>query len=131
MTPFPLTISGESTTGQADELMQRASIRHLPVTNEQGEFIGVITDREVKTALLLSREREPLLKDLVSSPPYFVATHRHLDDVVFEMMEHRHSCAIVEDENGKIVGVFTEADALRAFHELLGDLYKEKRIWVA
>ena len=34
------------------------------------------------------------------------------------MVHHKYGCALVED-NGKVVGVFTTVDAMRAFADLL------------
>jgi acetoin utilization protein AcuB len=47
-----------------------------------------------------------------------VAPRAALDEVVSEMAQHKYGCAVVLD-NGKVVGVFTTVDALRAFADLL------------
>ena len=121
MTPLPLTMSEEATAKEADEFMESSSIRHLPVTNKDQEVFGVVTDREVKIARLFPGPGELVLKDLMISVPFTVTPQQSLDDVVFEMMEHKYSCALIQ-ENKKLVGIFTEIDALRAFHDLLGNL---------
>jgi len=41
-----------------------------------------------------------------------------IDEVVSEMAEHKFGAAVVL-QNGKVVGVFTTIDAMRAFGELL------------
>ena len=56
--------------------------------------------------------------------PYTVKPRTALDDVVAEMAEHKYGCAIVVQDNGKVVGVFTAVDGLRAFHDVLRENYK-------
>ena len=42
-----------------------------------------------------------------------------MDQVAHEMAEHKYGCAIVRQENGKLVGIFTETDGMRVLAELL------------
>src|SRR5690348_16248765 len=123
MTPALLKMSAGKPVRLANELMTSAGIRHLPVVDESGNVIGIVSDREINVGLLFPGPGELLLKDLIASEPYIVRATTPIDEVVFEMMEHKYGCALVEDEGGKAIGIFTEVDALRAFHELLGDIY--------
>ena len=56
--------------------------------------------------------------------PFTVSPQAPLDGVVSEMAEHKYGCAIIVQENGKIVGIFTAVDGLRALSEILQQNYR-------
>lgn len=43
MTPNPHTLSPDHTLDDAKDLMQLCGIRHVPITNHQGELVGLIS----------------------------------------------------------------------------------------
>jgi acetoin utilization protein AcuB len=56
--------------------------------------------------------------------PYTVKPATPLDAVVTEMSEHKLGCAIVIQDNGKVVGIFTAVDGLRVLSEVLQQNYR-------
>jgi len=119
MTPGPHSIGLEQPLVQAHKLMREHHIRHLPVLHG-GKLVGVITDRDLHIIETL-RDVAPdkvTVEEAMTPTVYTVSPHAPLDEVVREMAQHKYGCAMVED-NGKVVGVFTTVDAMRAFAELL------------
>jgi acetoin utilization protein AcuB len=119
MTPSPHSIGQEQSLAQAHRLMRAHTIRHLPVLHG-GKLVGVLTDRDLHLIETL-RDVVPesvTVEEAMSPTVYTVAPHAALDEVVREMSAHKYGCAVVED-NGKLVGVFTTVDAMRAFADLL------------
>ena len=57
--------------------------------------------------------------DVMVPNPYVVRPDTDLSEVVSEMAEHKFGSAIVQQSNGRVVGIFTAVDGLRAFGELL------------
>ncbi len=51
--------------------------------------------------------------------PYFVTADTALDLVTSHMVEHHLSSALVIHEDGNLIGIFTESDALRALADVL------------
>lgn len=47
MTREPITVDPEAPLGTAMEVMRRKRIRHLPVVNDAGRLMGIITDRDL------------------------------------------------------------------------------------
>ena len=119
MTPGPHSIGQEQPLVQAHKLMRDYRIRHLPVLHG-GKLVGVLSDRDLHLIETL-RDVDPnkvTVEEAMSEVVYTVAPKAPLDEVVREMAKHKYSCAVVED-SGKVVGVFTTVDALRAFADLL------------
>ena len=50
MTKDPLTIDPEAPLGTATDVMRTKDLRHLPVVDEAGRLIGIITDRDLRHA---------------------------------------------------------------------------------
>jgi CBS domain-containing protein len=40
------------------------------------------------------------------------------------MAEHRYGCAVVKQDNGKVVGIFTATDGLRVLGQILETRFK-------
>ena len=119
MTPSPYSIGQEQKLAQAHKLMRTHAIRHLPVLHG-GKLVGVLSDRDLHLIESL-RDVDPegvLVEEAMSPTVYTVPPKAPLDEVVREMAHHKYGCAVVE-ENGKVVGVFTTVDAMRAFADLL------------
>lgn len=51
MTPAPITARPETSLADARALMAKQRIRHLLVTGEGGELLGIVTDRDIRRSL--------------------------------------------------------------------------------
>lgn len=119
MTTGPHAIEPDQKLSQAHRLMREHAIRHLPVMRGD-ELIGVLSDRDLHLIETL-RDVDPdkvVVEEAMSDVVYKVSPRAALDEVVSEMARHKYGCAVVVD-HGKVVGVFTTVDALRAFAEML------------
>jgi len=123
MTPMPHTIGKDIPVNKALNMMRENKIRHLPV-QEAGKLVGILTDRDLKLASSFEGADKLKVEDVMTSDPYTVHPGVALDAVVGEMAEHKYGCAIVQQDNGKVVGIFTATDGLRAFGETLHQNYK-------
>ncbi len=50
MTRDPITVDPEARLGTAIDVMRTKQIRHLPVVDDDGQFVGIITDRDLRQA---------------------------------------------------------------------------------
>ena len=50
MTPAPVTIAPEAPLAAALAAMRQHEIRHLPVVDSDGRFVGIVTDRDLRQA---------------------------------------------------------------------------------
>lgn len=128
MTTVPITVSPATPVSEARELMHRKQIRHLLVL-EGERLVGIITDRDIKLNLpspatslsvwevnyLLTRLTvgEVMTKHVITTGP-----ERPVAEAVRLMLVHKIGALPVTEE-GRVVGIITETDLLRAFAKML------------
>lgn len=120
---MPHTIGQNMSIKKALDMMRVNHIRHLPVENA-GTLVGLLSDRDIKLATAFSDGAELTVEDVMVTEPYTVVPQASVDEVVLHMAEHRFGCAIVKQENGKVVGIFTATDGLRVLGEVLKGNFK-------
>lgn len=119
MTRSPLTVEASKSLADARRLMKRWNVRHLPVMDE-GTLVGLISDRDVKLIEAHSNARAadiPLV-EAMSLAPWTVAPSTPLEVAVRHMARHKLGSSVVL-ENGKVVGILTSSDGLRALADVL------------
>ncbi|MCB1034426.1 MAG: CBS domain-containing protein [Acidobacteria bacterium] len=122
MTPFPYSVDLDAPLSEARRLMREHEIRHLPVKDELGELVGVLTDRDLKLVLgpyvdsLASAE--PRVRHACHQGTFTVETGAPLDEVVGRMAEERLGSVLVT-KDGRLAGIFTVVDACQLLARLL------------
>lgn len=124
MTPAPHTINSGMPLKTAKELMKKYGVRHLPV-QVAGHLVGVLTDRDLKLGASFNGAGTLLVDDVMTPEPYAVKPTARFGEVVKTMADRKYGCAIVQDLKGKVVGIFTATDGLRAFGEILNRKQKK------
>lgn len=132
MTKDVVTIGPEASVLEARELLAKHNIRHLPVVEEDNTLVGVITDRDVRSAMpspFLEREESEKEKDRISKlkardimtrDPVTISPTNTLEDAILLMHKLRVGAFPVVDQEGKLKGILSVRDLLRAFINVLG-----------
>ena len=129
MTENPTTVEGKTQVMEAMQLLREGGYRRLPVV-EKGKLIGIATDRDLKEATpskattlsvyelnyLLSKLQ---VRDVMTTPVISVQAGDPIEEAALLMEEHKVSGLPVLD-GGKLVGILTITDLLRAFVTFLG-----------
>lgn len=127
MTPNPLTAHADDHLLDAALRMQSNHIRHLPVIDGDGSIVGMLSDRDVRSAvgdprrLAESGEAAPpsleLLRvgQVMSSPAITVRVDEHLGDAARYFVGISASAMPVVDANHRLVGILSYIDLLSAF----------------
>ncbi|KAB7705881.1 CBS domain-containing protein [Bacillus aerolatus] len=120
------TLSPDDKIGTALQLFRDKKIRHVPIVDQEGTLVGIVTDRDVKdsTPSILQKDLsdEELGKPLSMIMERDVVTGHPLDfveDIAATFYEHDIGCMPVV-QGGEIVGIVTETDVLHTFVELTG-----------
>ncbi len=123
MTSMPHTIGADQTIKTAKKMMSEYGIRHLPVL-KGSELVGLLSDRDVSLAGNFEGSADTKVDDVMMTMTYSVKPDAPLNHVASEMAERKYGSAIVKQENGKIVGIFTAVDALRVLSDVLTEHYR-------
>jgi acetoin utilization protein AcuB len=104
--------------------MRETGIRHLPVVEETGRLLGILTDRDVRHAAFVpalvgymtwhSRQlKAPRVRDVMTWSVVTTHPDATLGHAGLTMFQRRiGSLPVVED--GRLVGILTDTDLLRA-----------------
>lgn len=125
MTANPVTVSQEATLRQALEIMERVGCRHLPVIGHQSHLVGILSDRDCRTALnspyILRAwwEDDELatklkVRTLMTPAPIIVEPDAPAEEAARLMLDHRISCLPVM-RSETLIGIVTTSDILAAF----------------
>lgn len=120
MTATPATVNEDLTLADAMDRMYADNIRHLPVVNDAGNLVGMVSTRDIAVAASI-RNQNPnkiTVGGAMSGSPVTCAANTALEEVALMMEKHRLGSVIVTD-NGKPVGMFTTTDAMRALRTMI------------
>lgn len=120
MTASPHTIGAEQSLRKAHELMKEHGIRHLPVMHGN-KLVGMISDRDVAIVTSLEDIDPELITvdDAMTQDVLSVAPDARLVEVARLMAERKTGSVVVVERHGRVVGIFTTVDGMRALAELL------------
>ena len=119
-TPDPITTNEDTSIDDLRRLMEEHGIRHLPVVRGD-TVVGVISDRDVRvvSGLTVTEKLQVRAADIMAPDPLTVSATTPLDDVAYAMSEQKVGSVIVNDDNGRFIGIFTASDALNALIEIV------------
>jgi acetoin utilization protein AcuB len=132
MTKDVIVVQPETDILEAKEQMEKHRIHSLPVVDPDNTLMGIVTDRDIRSALpsgLLSdqdswREIENLarikVQDIMTKDPVTISPTQTLEDALLMMQKIRVGAFPVVDKTGKLKGIITKRDLLRAFINVLG-----------
>lgn len=119
-TPDPVTADEYMGIDELRALMEQHGVRHLPVMRGEA-VVGLISERDVRIVLGLPITEINQLRasDLMAVDPMTVEASTPLDAVAYAMSENKVGSVIVNDEDGRLLGIFTASDALNALVEVV------------
>ena len=131
MTPNPYTITKDVVISKAVEIMRKHHFHRLPIVDEGGKLIGLVTGGLVEeqsgsnsTSLsiyelnyLLSKTQ---VKDIMIKDVKTISQDEFVEIAAQKMLDNEISCLPVVDDKDKVIGIITDKDIFQAFIELLG-----------
>lgn len=124
MTPRVLFAKPEQDFQEIARLFGELHIHHLPVTDENGKLVGIISANDIMKAYSRWRAADDQLSrlslkvaDLMTSSPYYVCPSSSIQKAAELFTLHGiQSLPVVE--GNKVVGIITSRDLVRYFAEL-------------
>ena len=136
------TISPEALAADAAELMEKQNVRRLPVVDDGGCLLGIVTDSDVleaETAGTVLSSYEPGIEeewlevnDVMTRDPITVGPDFSVGELAIRFMEHKvGGVPVVEPISPglpdpcpmKVIGVVTETDIFR----LIADAWRAEQ----
>lgn len=124
MTSQVVTISPNTTLPKAHELMTQKNVRRLPVVDDNGRLVGIITLGDVRgaepsqaTSLSVWELNYLLAKlcveEIMTRNPVTVQEGAAICEAAHLMLDYRVSGLPVVNSRGELVGIITESDIFR------------------
>lgn len=85
----------------------------MPVTDEHGHVVGVISEADILGAMLEGKDLGALTaSDVMTANPTIVRSSDEVNEVL-ELLEDRHVIRLPVVDNGRLVGIISRSDLIR------------------
>lgn len=127
MTPDPFTLLVDDNLKVLEELMEWRNIRHVPVVDQNGLLVGLVTHRdflrlaisqlaEVKKSEVDKLYSEISIGRIMGKKVVSVSPETSLQEAAEIMTKNKYGCLPVTTGD-QLVGIITEADFVKAFYD--------------
>ena len=125
---FPL--KSNQTLNVVRLLMRTADVRHVPILDDLGNFVGLLSHRDL-LAHSISKladinpleqselDRHILIKDVMRTEISTTTADTDLKEAISKMLENKFGCLPVVDDRGHLIGIITDEDIIRLAIKLL------------
>ena len=138
MSPNPITVRPDLPVPEAQVIMKREKIHHLPVVDRDGKLVGIVAEKDLLYAspspatTLSVYEIASLLSKLavekvMSKKPVTVTEDVPLEEAA-RIMADQNIGGLPVMRGSTLVGIITESDLFRVFIELFGARQKGVRV---
>ena len=138
MTEDLIALRHDDTLLAAKQTMEEARIRHLPIVDEAGAFVGLLTHRDLLAASVSglaeidTQTQEDIyagipLREVMRSDVAMATPDLPLRQAAEVLLTQKYGCLPVV-EGGKLVGILTASDFIRLSLELMDALEASERL---
>ncbi len=118
MTPDPICVGPDTPVSEVTRTMSERRFRHMPVVDEDGRLIGMVSQRDLTVAAPSSAgpagaEAEQPVSKLMRTELDTVGRACCAAQAARHMLRSKRSCLPVVDAEDKVIGILTEGDYLR------------------
>ena len=130
MTEEVETIRRDSNLADLAEIFDRHDIRHVPVVDEEGDILGLVSDRDLLRNVLTDQAEVPLsvrnsamegtlVEMIMTKEVVTVESNESLRIAARQLLDYKFGCLPVT-EGTHLVGIVTQSDFLRVFADSEG-----------
>ncbi len=131
MTKDPVSVLPTTSLSKCQKLLKMHNIRRLPVVDEDNHVVGIISDRDVKSASpskassLEVHEMQYLLaevkaRDIMTPNPVTVRSNETISSVAMLMQDRKIGGLPVVDNNNCLIGIITDQDIFKVLVDISG-----------
>ena len=125
MTAEVTTLRRNDTLSIADDVMHLGRIRHMPVVDDDGLIVGIVSQRDLFRGALAralgygAHAQQKLLgqlvvKEVMTNDPVTIGPDAPLAEAARLMLQRKIGCLVVL-EDGRLAGILTESDFVKRF----------------
>ncbi len=136
MTADVVSLEDADVLGSAKDMLQQHRFRHMPIVDEQGVLVGIISDRDILRQLPFAGRRPPSddaefrshlfevdessisleipLERIMTRQVSSVLAEAKLSDAALAMRKQKISCLAVVQGERKLCGIITVVDIMRS-----------------
>lgn len=138
MTSEVVTVQASDDVATLYDRMMDERIRHIPVVDDSGDLVGLVSHRDVMGMMMTESPELPVgeLRELFRRTTVgeimvrgveTIERNEPLEEAARILLENKFGCLPVTD-NGHLVGIVTEADFVRRIAEEQASLRKRPQI---
>ena len=130
MTPNPITVKPDVAFQDALKLLRDKGVRRLPVVNDEGKLVGIITEKDLlyaspskattldvwELSYLLSKLK---VEDIMTKEVITISDDTPIEEAA-KVMADKKVGALPVMRDGELVGIITETDIFKVLLKLLG-----------
>ena len=131
MTTDVVSVGPDTSLLKVGKLMKDHHIRRIPVVDDNGQVVGIISDRGVRDAspskatTLDMYEMHYLLaelkaKNIMTAKPITVKPTDTVEQAALIMLDNKVGGLPVVDDNGRLVGIISDHDVFKALVDITG-----------
>ncbi len=119
------TVHPDDLVDFAASLMEWEHIRHVPVEDDQGKLVGLVSHRDLLRMVARGKREGIPVREVMKADPFTVTPETSTTDVIRMMREHQVSCLpVIKDD--RLVGLVTERDLIGVAAQLMENSLAEK-----
>jgi CBS domain-containing protein len=97
--------------------MAVGAFRHLPVLDDRGRLVGILSDRDILRAL--ARPKSTIVAEIMTRSPVTVKADAAAHTAATIMLDRKIGSLPVVNDDGQLVGLVTETDFLEVARRAL------------
>jgi len=119
-----ITFFAEQSLPLAEDVMHLKHLRHLPVIDDEGRLVGLLSHRDLLAAQASTlagftpqqrraRDEDVRVRQVMTRDVWTVSPDARASVAGRTLLDHRFGCLPVVDADHRLVGIVTERDFLR------------------
>lgn len=124
-----VTLKENDSLAKAKELMHEKNIRNIPIVNDDGECLGMLTQREYLrhafhlvsqfgTQQISKKEQQTPISNAMNKDILTISPDMELSAAVEFFIENKYGCLPVTQKN-KLIGILTPIDFVKLANKML------------
>jgi IMP dehydrogenase len=106
----PITLTEDKSIGEAQKIMRESRIGGIPIINNVGKLVGILTNRDLRFQRDMTR---PVTEVMTSEKMITAKKGTSLDDAEVILQEYKIEKLPIVDEEYKLIGLVTYKDIIK------------------